>query len=98
MKEGSEDSVKDALKKKAFGYDTEETVDEFAYKEGEEILAKKKVTKKNVPPDITAIKMLLEEDVDLSEMTDEELEKEKIRLLKLLEKMNIKGETKWKEK
>ncbi|MBO4594360.1 MAG: hypothetical protein J5697_01500 [Clostridia bacterium] len=98
MKEGSEDSVKDALKKKAFGYDTEETVEEFAYKEGEEILAKKKVTKKNVPPDITAIKMLLEEDVDLSEMTDEELEKEKIRLLKLLEKMNIKGETKWKEK
>lgn len=98
MKEGSEDSVKSALKKKAFGYDTEETVEEFAYKEGEEILSKKKVTKKNVPPDIAAIKMLLEEDVDLKEMTDEELEKEKIRLLKLLEKMNLKGEKKWKEK
>ena len=98
MKEESEDSVKSALRKKAFGYDTEETVEEFAYKEGEEILSKKKVTKKNVPPDIAAIKMLLEENAELSEMTDEELEQEKIRLLKLLEKMNLKGETKWKEK
>ena len=93
MKERSEDNVKKALRKKAFGYDTEETVEEFAYREGEEILSKKKVTRKNVPPDITAIKMLLEED-DLSAMTDEELEKEKIRLLKLLEKMNLKGEKK----
>lgn len=92
MKERSEDNVKKALRKKAFGYDTEETVEEFAYKEGEEILSKKKVTRKNVPPDITAIKMLLEENDDLSEMTDEELKKEKIRLLKLLEKMNLKGE------
>ena len=94
MKERSEDDVKEALKKKAFGFDTEETVEEFAYIEGEEVLSKRKVTRKNVPPDVSAIKMLMEERDGLSEMTDEELEKEKIRLLKLLGKMNLKGEKK----
>ena len=53
--------------------------------EGEIKLTKKKVTKKNVPPDLTAIKLLMGEDsLALSEMTDEELEKEKERLLKML--------------
>jgi len=45
------------------------------------------VTKKNVPPDITALKILLEgQEQPLSEMTDEQLKEEKVRLLKLLEK------------
>ena len=82
----SEKKIEKALIKKALGYDSTEVVEEYVTgEEGEIKLTKKKVTKKNVPPDITAIKMLMElEDVPIEEMTDEELEREKARLLKLL--------------
>ncbi len=81
----SQKKLKDALLKKALGYDCTETVTEYVSDEDGVKLSKKKVTKKNVPPDITALKMLLtENDKDLSEMSDEELQKEKARLIKLL--------------
>ncbi|MBQ3492604.1 MAG: hypothetical protein IJA88_00685 [Clostridia bacterium] len=80
-----------ALVKKALGYDYKEVVEEYVSGEdGEVKLTKKKVTKKNVPPDITAIKILLEETPPLSDMTDEELQEEKQRLLKLLENLDLK--------
>ena len=80
--------LKDALIKKALGYDATEVVEEYVSgEEGEIKLSKKKVTKKNVPPDITAIKMLLEKQVDIPSMSDEELEKERVRLIKLLEQI-----------
>ena len=44
-------------------------------------LVKKKVTKREIPPDIKAVKLLLEE---RGEATDEELEQEKQRLLDML--------------
>ncbi len=77
---------KNALIKKALGYDATEVVEEYvSSEEGEVKLTKKKITKKNVPPDITAIKILLEnDDKAVCTLTDEELEKEKIRLLELL--------------
>ena len=76
---------KKALVKKALGYDVTETVEEYSGGEDGVKLVKKKVTKKNVPPDITALKMLLEEDNRaVSLMSDEQLEVEKERLLKLL--------------
>ena len=76
---------KKALVKKALGYDVTETVEEYSGGEDGVKLVKKKVTKKNVPPDITAIKMLLEEgDTPVSQMSDQQLEEEKQRLLKLL--------------
>lgn len=76
---------KNALVKKALGYDVTETVEEYSGGEDGVKLVKKKVTKKNVPPDITALKMLLEEDNRaVSLMSDEQLEVEKERLLKLL--------------
>lgn len=80
------EDINRALMKKALGYTAEETVEEYSMKEdGEVLLSKKKVTKKNVPPDITALKILLEsKEPELNEMTDEELEQEKIRLLKIL--------------
>lgn len=80
--------VREALIKKALGYDQTEVIEEYiSGDEGEIKLTKKKVTKKNVPPDITALKILLEEqELPLSEMTDEQLMQEKTRLLKLLEK------------
>ena len=92
MKEGSKklktltNDCKSALIKKALGYDATEIVEEYvSSEEGEIKLQKKKVTKKNVPPDITAIKLLLEEqECSVQSMSDEQLEMEKERLLALL--------------
>ncbi|MBQ9734782.1 MAG: hypothetical protein IJV95_02865 [Clostridia bacterium] len=83
-----------ALIKKALGYDATEVVEEYAGgEEGEIKLLKKKVTTKYVPPDTTALKLLLDEsEMDVAKMSDEELETEKNRLLKLLKEMS-KGET-----
>ena len=82
-----EQDIKQALLKKAIGYDTTEVVEEFALvDEGEVKLTKRKVTTKSVPPDITALKLLMDENasVPISQMTDEQLEQEKQRLLNLL--------------
>lgn len=84
------DRVKAALVKKAIGYDSTEVVEEYvAGDEGEIRLSKKKVTKKNVPPDVAAIKMLMEEGgCDVAQMSDEQLEQEKNRLLDALRRAN----------
>ncbi len=73
--------------KKALGYNATEVVCEYvASQEGEIILTKKKVTKKNVPPDVTALKLVMDkDDLSLECLSDEQLESEKLRLLKLLE-------------
>ncbi len=78
--------IKTALIKKALGYDATEIVEEYVSgEEGEIKLTKKKVTKKNVPPDITALKILMEEgQKSVATLSDEELEKEKLRLLEIL--------------
>ncbi len=52
-------------------------------------LVKKKVTKREIPPDIKAVKLLLEE---RGEATDEELEEERRKLLNLLDEQNLQGE------
>ncbi len=57
--------------------------------DGELTLVKKKVTKREVPPDIKAVKMLLEE---RGEASDEELEAERMQLLSLLDEQNFEGE------
>lgn len=87
--------LRKALVKKALGYESVEVVEEYVSgEEGEIVLAKKKITKKEIPPDIAAIKMLAEQNVSpLESMTDQELEKEKIRLIKILaEQKNSKGD------
>lgn len=82
----SKEEFKDALIKKALGYDATETIEEYVSgEEGEIKLLKKKVTKKSVPPDITAIKILMEDSNEsVDSMTDEQLVAEKIRLLEML--------------
>ncbi len=79
-------NIKDVLLKKALGYDTTEVVEEYVSgEEGEIKLTKKKVTKKNVPPDLSALKLLLDsQNVSVQNMTDEELILERERLLKEL--------------
>lgn len=79
-----EKKLKTALLKKALGYEAKEVIEEYVSDDGEIRLSKKKVTKKNVPPDITAIKLLLGEKTPLTEMSDEELLKERERLIGLL--------------
>lgn len=85
MREGDE-NIKNALIKCATGLSTSETVEEFAVgEEGELRLVKKKVTKRDIPPDIKAVKLLMEE---RGEVSDEELEAEREKLLKLLDENN----------
>lgn len=81
--------MKKALMKKAFGYTFNEVTEEYSTNEnGDSVLTKKKVTKKFNPPDVTALKILLEQsqlfDDEISKMTDEQLIAERDRLLKLL--------------
>ncbi|MDE5766746.1 MAG: hypothetical protein K2I17_06230 [Clostridia bacterium] len=77
------ESVRDALKKCAVGLSASEVVEEFAVEDGELKLIKKKVTRRDIPPDIKAVKLLLDSD-DLSAATDGELEEERNKLLKML--------------
>lgn len=78
----------DVLLKKAKGYQVVEKTQEYAVDEdGNKKLLKEKVSKKNVPPDITAIKTYLEVlDTEVYSMTNDELLAERERLIKTLKK------------
>jgi len=82
------EEMAEILKKKAKGYRARETVEEYSIQDGEEILNKKKVTIKHVPPDISALKAYTEltDKSNAESMSDEELVREKDRLLWLLTK------------
>lgn len=83
-----EEEIKGALKKCAIGFGTSEVVEEFSVEDGELKLVKKKVTKRDIPPDIKAVKMLMDES-GLDGLSDEELEAEREKLLKILEEEKI---------
>ncbi len=82
------------LYKKACGYTTNERVKEYSYDdEGNQRLVKEKIHSKHIPPDMSAIKAYMEaKDRMLFEMSDEQLSKEKYRLLKKLQKIEQTGE------
>ncbi|MDE6104847.1 MAG: hypothetical protein K2O41_01890 [Clostridia bacterium] len=82
-----EEEIKTALKKCAVGFGTSEVVEEFSVEDGELKLIKKKVTRRDVPPDIKAVKLLM--DGGTESLSDEELEAEMQRLTKLLEDENF---------
>ena len=85
MKKDKNQILREALFRRAIGYEATETVEEYTECDGEIKLLKRRVSTKNVPPDVTAVKMIMEEDtLDLTEMTDAQLTAEKQRLLKLL--------------
>ena len=52
--------------------------------DGEFRLVKRKVTRRDIPPDIKAVKMLLDERPDDASLSDEELAAERGKLLKML--------------
>lgn len=72
------------LYKKATGYSFSEVTEEYSVDDNGQInLVKRKVAKKYCPPDPTAMKTYIElsGESGLSKLTDEELAKEKTRLL-----------------
>ena len=84
--EKKEDKLSDALLKVALGFQIAEVTEEYAEVNGELKLTKRKRTKKDVPPDLKAVQMLLATgDGSMETWTDEELQAEKERLLAVLE-------------
>lgn len=71
----------ETLKRKALGYTVSEQTTEYD-SEGNE--TKQKITTKDVPPDMTALKLLLELETG-GEPTEQELLAERERILKELE-------------
>ena len=83
--ENERELLKKALWKKAVGYKLQETVDEMAVEGGVLVPVKQRIVYKDVSPDLSAIKMLLDQTKDeLDLMSDEELEKERERLIEQL--------------
>ncbi len=82
-----EEDLKGALKKCAVGFGTSEVVEEFSVEDGELRLVKKKVTRRDVPPDIKAVKLLMEGDAGA--LSDEEIEEEMKNLEKMLKEENF---------
>lgn len=84
--EKKEEKIGEALMKVALGYQLTEVTEEYAEVDGELKLSKRKKTKKDVPPDLKAVQILLSADGegDISKLSDTELEEEKQRLLAAL--------------
>lgn len=82
-----EEEVISAIKKCAVGFGASEVVEEFAVEDGQLKLVKKKVTKRDIPPDLKAVKLLIDEN-DPCSLSDAELEKERQDLLNILAKEN----------
>lgn len=80
----SDEGLKKALIKCAVGFDTSEVVEEYAVDGDGLKLVKRKVTKRDVPPDIKAVKMLLDGEADAREMSDKELEERRKKLIEML--------------
>lgn len=78
-----DEKVKEAILKVALGCAVEEVTEEYGVEDGELRLVKRRETRKEIPPDLKAVKLLLEEK-DYTLLSDGELEREKTRLLKLL--------------
>lgn len=81
------EKISGAILKVALGYQVAEVTEEYVEMDGELKLTKRKKTKKDVPPDLKAAQLLLEMDgggVGYADWTDEELEKERLRLMEAL--------------
>ncbi len=83
--EKTEEKLEGALLKVALGYQLAEVTEEYSEVNGELKLTKRKKTKKDIPPDLKAVQLLLGgEGTEYSTLSDEELEAEKRRLLSAL--------------
>ena len=80
-----DEKIADAVRRVALGFRIEEVTEEYGVEDGELKLVKRKETRKDVPPDLKAVKILIGEKEDYSLLSDEELEAEKNRLLMQLQ-------------
>ena len=90
VEQPKKDDIENALLKKAVGYTVEEILEEYTVVDNEIILSKKKKNIKDYPPDLSAIKLVLENYDNINEfskLSREELLKEKERLLKELKEI-----------
>lgn len=81
--------IEKALISKALGCTTKEVIEEYGLQGDDFVLQKRKTSLKSYPPDLSALQMLLGnggDDEKYSSLSEDELEKEKERLIKLLEK------------
>ena len=69
--------------KVAPGCSVEEVTEEYGVEDGELKLVKRRETRKDIPPDLKAVKLLID-GKDYASLSDEELEAEKERLLRQL--------------
>lgn len=84
MLKSRDERIEDLILKVAQGFQVAEVTEEFVEVDGEMKLTKRKKTKKDVPPDWKALQLLLGNrvgDVDFSALSDEDLERERARLL-----------------
>lgn len=101
------EKIEKALLKVALGYQVAEVTEEYAEVDGELKLTKRKKIKKDIPPDLKAVQLLLTENGErYADMSDEELEEAKKRILEELKmaelqktdgQVRVEGETKAKK-
>lgn len=100
MKE-KKNKVDKALLKVALGGKALEVVEEYQEVDGVMKLTKRRETVKDIPPDLKAVQILLAEEgkngAEIESMTDEELEEERLRLLKQLSKATEKQRAQQKD-
>lgn len=86
--------LEDALLKVALGFQVAEVTEEFAEVNGELKLTKRKRIKKDVPPDLKAVQLLLGENggAGVETLSDDELEAERQRLIEVLKDTESKGQ------
>lgn len=65
-------------------YNVKEVIEEYTEVDGDMGLLRQKVIIKNVPPDITAVKMITNNTKEANKLRDDEFEEEKQKLLKIL--------------
>ena len=88
MIEDSLEKVHSALLNLAVGAESREEVEEYSPSGDGLVLKSKKISTKKLPPDLSAIKIILALPSDKYDfMSEEELEKEKARLISLLNKV-----------
>ena len=95
-----EERLGDALLKVALGFEVAEVTEEYAEVDGTLKLTKRKRTKKDVPPDLKAVQLLLERSGGggVSALSDEELTKERERLIAELERQKGGGKRSMKRR
>jgi len=85
-----DEQIRKAILKVALGCSVEEVTEEYGVEDGELKLVKRRETRKDIPPDLKAVKLLID-GKDYASLSDEELEAEKTRLLRQLREEENEG-------